>query len=511
MEETKEEVLKMRNSKTIFMFIVAMSLAVSVSIFVVSSALGQDKPKKGKSGGIIGALGDILEDLEDKDTGKGAEGKEGLEKEEKKEEEKKEEVPEEEFDMPDEPKWEPNFIKIKEEEKEQLDSTTDDEGNTITVYKTRDGVWIKETRDKDGKLIRVEKKKELPNGRKKVEIVDYSTGKRTQEVYDRNGNLVSSLTVDEKKGKRTRSLYVGGIITSSVSIDSQRNITRTTYDGKGRFQKSETKDKNGIDTVKHVDYEKGVTTVTATAPDGSKTQETRDNKTGETLSEVGISADGKLFTYKTGSDADKAFEEAEPISTTKYSSTQDWVKGEERGTSEFRHKDQAEMDRQLEAQMKGGKAVTGEDIIVSSDFKERSKFSRQESQEGKSETDIEHLAMNSEVRAVNPDGRYGVKSVGEPVSAEGYGNTPSEALSNALNSAASTVTTKIKSEFLDQTRQTQKTDGGAETQEDEEDITSTVDASSFAVFKGYEVEAVKADGGGYVVRVRATPGVTVRK
>jgi len=40
----------MRNSKTIFMFIVAMPLAVSVSIFVVSSALAQDKPKRAKRG-----------------------------------------------------------------------------------------------------------------------------------------------------------------------------------------------------------------------------------------------------------------------------------------------------------------------------------------------------------------------------------------------------------------------------------------------------------------------------
>lgn len=311
----------------------------------------------------------------------------------------------------------------------------------------------------------------------------------------------------------------------SKTTDSSGNVTRTTYDEKGRIQHSEAKDKSGkvkettdredvggSDTVKHVDHERGVTTVTTTAPDGSKIEETRDNKTGETLSEVGISANGKPFIYKTGPDADKAFEEAEPISKVKRSSTHDWVKGEESEANEFRiHKDEAELDRQLKEQMTGGEAVTGGNIIVSSNFKERTKSSQREGQEGELETSIEQVAMSSEVRGVKPDGGYGVKPAGEPVPGKGYGKTPSEALFDALDSAASTVTTKIRSEFLDRMRQMQKTDGGVVTQQSDEDITSTLDASSFAVFKGYEVESVGMEDGHYVVKVKAQPGVTERK
>lgn len=386
-------------------------------------------------GGIIGKLKGVLKKVEgkDKEGEKSSPGEDGsaTKKEDKDKKIADKRGDEDGLDLPDGLNRKPDFI-LPEEEKEQLGLTTDEEGNTTTVYKTKDGAWIKETKDKNGKVKQTIERKEI----------------------------------------------------------------------------------DGIDTVKHVDHEKGVTTVTQTQPDGSKIQETRDNKTGETLSEVGISANGKLFTYKTGSDADKAFEEGEHISTTKYSSAKDWVKGEESGASEFRYKGQAELDeldRQLKTQMAGGSAVTGDDIIVSSNFKERSRSSRQESQNGESATSIEHLAMSSEVRAVNPDGQYGVKSAGEPVSAEGVGKTPSEALSNALNSAASTVATKIKSEFIDQMRSTRKTDGGAETLKAEDDISSTIDSSSFVVFDGYEVESVRTDEGCFVVKVKATPGVTVRK
>jgi len=56
------------------------------------------------------------------------------------------------------------------------------------------------------------------------------------------------------------------------------------------------------------------------------------------------------------------------------------------------------------------------------------------------------------------------------------------------------------------------------TQQSDEDITSTLDASSFAVFDGYEVESVSVRtyeddrfDDHFVVKVRATSGVTVRK
>lgn len=489
----------MRNSKIIFMVIVVMLLAVSV--------LAQEGPKKARRGGIIGALESVLKDMEKERQDTPGED-EALAK------------------IPDELKEKTDFIK-EEGEREESASTTDAEGNTTTVYRTKNGVWVTKVTDKNGNLIREERKIQTPDGGKKVETIDHKTGKRIQEIYDRNGNLVSSLTIDEKKKTRRRAMYKDGIIIGAKTIDGDGNITRATYKD-AKVEYSDTKDiegkttrtidhevKNGFDVVRVIDHKKGTTTKSIIAPDGSSIFRTEDNETGETLSEVGISADGKLFTYQTGSDADKAFKEAERISMTEYSSDKDFIGGEESDASQFRYKNQAELDRQnrlLEEQMRGGKAVSGGDIIVSSQFKEVTKSSRREGQEGESESDIEHITSSSEVRAVNPDGQYSVKSAGEPVSDEGYGKTPSEALSNALNSAAGTVITKIKSEFLGRMHSTQKTDGGKVTQwSSDEDRTSTLDASSFAVFKGYEVESVGVEDGQYVVKVKAQPGVTERK
>ena len=496
----------MRNSKMIFMFMVAMLLGVSASMFITSSLLAEEDTKKAGRGGIIGALEGIRKGMEEKDS--------AVMKDEAQPKPEIKKVEDE---------WHPDFIVEEGERGREVISTTDEQGNTTTVYRTKNGVWVKEVTDKNGNVILVERKVETPDGGKKVETIDHKAGTKTQATYDAEGRMTSSYT-ENINGTKTVAKYKGGVIMLSRTTDSLGNLTRTTYDHQGRVEHSQTKDKSGkvkettdrediegTDTVKHVDNERGITTVTATAPDGSKIEETRDNKTGETLSEVGISADGNHFIYKTGSDADKAFEEGEHISTTKYSSTKDWV-GDQESETEFRiHKDEAELDRQLKAQMAGEKAVSGDDIIVSSNFTERTRVSRQENQDGERATEIEHIATSSEVRAVNPDGQYIVKSAGKQVSAEGYGKTPSEALSNALDSAAGTVITHIKSEFLERTRHTQKTDGRVETYKSDEDITSTLDASSFAVFDGYEVESVKTDEGHFVVKVRATPGVTVRK
>ena len=51
-----------------------------------------------------------------------------------------------------------------------------------------------------------------------------------------------------------------------------------------------------------------------------------------------------------------------------------------------------------------------------------------------------------------------------------------------------------------------------ETYKSDEDRLSTLDASSFAVFDKYEVESVTQDkDGNFIVRVKATPGIAVRK
>lgn len=400
----------MRNYKTIFMFIVAMSFAVSALIFVVSSVLA----------------------MEEKESERVRAERSRLKKEweAKKKELRKPQLPDK---MPDEILDElmenPDFI-VEEGDREQLGSTTDEEGNTVTVYKTKDGVWVKETRDKDGKV---------------------------KETTDRE-------------------------------------------------------DVGGTDTVKHVDHERGVTTVTTTAPDGSKTEETRDNKTGETLTEIGISANGKQSIYQTGPDAKKAFEAGERIAKAEYLSLTDFVQGGGAFANNFYHKNQAEIDRQLIDQMKGGKAVTGGNTIVSGNFNERSKSLLHESQNGKSATDTQYLAMRSEAKAVNPAGQYGVKAVGEPVSAKGVGKSPSEALSSFRDSAAYTVVTKIKSEFIDHVRSTQKTTGGKTEENVKQSISENLDASSFVVFDSYEVKSVRKDEeGNYVVEGTATPGITVRK
>jgi len=486
----------MRNSKMIFMFIVAILLAVSVSMFITSSLLAEEDTKKAGRGGIIGALEGIRKGMEEKDS--------AVMKDEAQPKPEIKKVEDE---------WHPDFIVEEGERGREVISTTDEQGNTTTVYKTKNGVWVKEVTDKNGNVILVERKTETPDGGKKVETIDHKAGTKTQATYDAEGRMTSSYT-ENINGTKTVAKYKGGVIALSRTTDSLGNATRTTYDHQGRVEHSQTKDKAGKvkeTTDREVDNERGITTVTATAPDGSKIEETRDNKTGETLSEIGISADGNPFIYKTGSDADKAFEQGEHISTTIYESTQDFVGGEERGSSQFRHKDPARLNRQLQEQMAGGEAVSGDDIIVSSNFKESSKSSRQQGQKGESETGIEHTYSTSEIRAVSPDGQYSVKSVGNSVSGEGYGKTPSEALSNALDEAASVVITHIKSEFLDRTRSTQKTDGNVETHKFDEDITSTLDASSFAVFDKYEVESVRTDEGDFVVRVKAFPGITVRK
>lgn len=512
----------MKSVRWFLLIVVCFSLAGGFLIKQEKDAYAQ--------GGIIGKLKGVLEKVEgkDKEGEKTSPGEDGsaTKKEDRDKKTADKGGNEDELDMPDELEWKPDFIVEDGEKDREVISTTDEQGNTTTVYKTKNDVWVKKVTDKNGNVILDERKVETPDGGKKVETIDHKAGTKTQATYDAKGRMTSSYT-ENINGTKTAAKYKGGVIMVSKTTDSSGNVTGTTYDNQGRVEHSETKDKagkvkettdrkdeKGTDIVKHVDHEKGVTTVTATAPDGSKIQETRDNKTGETLSEVGISADGKLFTYKTGSDADKAFEKAERISMTKISSTQDWVKDKESEANESRiHKDETELDRQLEAQMAGGKAVrvSGDDIIVSSNYKDITKSSRRENQEGELETSTQQIAMSYEVRGVKPDGDYGVKPAGAPVFAEQYGKTPSEALFNALESAAATVITNIKSEFLDRMRHMQKTDGGVETRKDEEDITSTLDASSFAVFDKYEVESVKTDGGNYVVKVRATPGVTVRK
>src|SRR3989338_3504806 len=116
----------MRNSKIIFMFIVAMLLGVSVSMFSTSSLLAEEGAKKAGRGGIIGALEVIRKGMEEKDS--------AVMKDEAQPKPEIKKVEDE---------WNPDFIVEDGERGREVISTTDEQGNTTTVYRTKNGVWVK--------------------------------------------------------------------------------------------------------------------------------------------------------------------------------------------------------------------------------------------------------------------------------------------------------------------------------------------------------------------------------
>lgn len=322
-------------------------------------------------------------------------------------------------------------------QKTTLGSTTDENGNTTTVSKTDNGVWITETTDQDGNPVSTQQKIDLPGGGHRAETVNHQTGSVTRTVVNGDGSA------------------------TSVETNTRSNTTTTTQ----------------------------------TNADRSIFRETKDSTTGETLNEAGLTPDGRPLIYQTGKYADEAFKAGETVAGSRAVSSRDWKQDAE---SYMRiRRQQEELDRQLISQMQGGEQVKGNDVIVSSQFSSRS------SSRGDQDS-VEQTQSDYEIKQVDPNGAYEVSPFGNPVDAEQWGDTPSEALANAIEAVSYQMRQHVQSEFIDHTR---STDSSVE-----ENVQENLESSSFAVLKDYAVESVgRTADGQYVVKIKARAGVTQKR
>ena len=432
-------------------------------------------------------------------------------------------------------------------------TTTDDDGNTVTTTLTDNGVWVTTVTDPDGNVLSTTTKVTLDDGFGNQVPVRTQTvlpgGATTRTVYDRNGQPAHRRTIpaDAGPGAKTDVVFEDGVATAAKSTDGDGNATvarledgepvaavttggdgnttvsrfvdgattfEQTTDAQDRAVETYQQNDDGVVTVARTDHDKGTTTVDAVAANGTRWIETRDNRTGETVHEVGVSADGKLIRYQLGKDADLAHALGEPVATVRYESTQDFMDAAgDQEIAEFEHAGGAEFEQQLAAQQAGGDKVVGHNLTMSSEFRERSVATRVEGPGGDRETDVEKIRMRYEVRQVPGDGPIGVVSAGaDPVSVDGYGQTRAEAWASALEEAGATMITNIRSETRDYIASNQTTRGGVVTDWGEVEVFEHVlDADSFVAIEDCVVDEVVAEDGGYRVRITARPGVTVRR
>jgi hypothetical protein len=394
-------------------------------------------------------------------------------------------------------------------------SSTDEHGNTITASRTENGVWITEVTGPDGTPLSTTKRQERPDGEERTETVDHRTGAVSRvETGVESGQRIKKASFERAPdGTKTLTAYENGKQSGSRTTHPNGDVTKTVFDSEGKPQYGKTTDSQGHElatfarkdfddgdsATRETDTRRNTTTFTSRYADGGMSQEIEDSKTGEVLSGVRVGPDGSLAGYEPGKYADDAFKKAGVVATNRTTSSRDWKQDTE--SSMQIRRPQEELDRQLLSQMKGGQPVTGSDLITSSRSTDQMRsFERKGSNQPEDWEDTERQQGDSEIRQLDPAGEYQVQPVGNPVGAEGEGETPSEAWANALHEAGNSVNVHIESEMIDQTRG------------DEEHVRSDATHTSVAVFKDVLVEHVgRTEDGGYAVKITARPGLTTKR
>ena len=301
-------------------------------------------------------------------------------------------------------------------------------------------------------------------------------GTKISEEYDEATGETTITTQYPDGTSKTEVLNDDGILVSTAVRDVENNVVES-------YAHTE---EGGIEYIT-TDPETGISTEDVTYPDGNREwgQKGQDESV---LNKAVQTKDGRLIEYNPGI-SDDVFEGADPVSSWHGRSTKT---GEAETTS-------------TGYTQEGEVGTAGSGVLVRTKFSVRNGEAMTTSG-GTGST--EYVASESEVRALGRESDYRVKPIGKPVNGTGTGNSPEEALHNALSGAASTVQTKIYGNALDNQRETR----GTGDSEGAESFETKMDTSSSVAFSDYKVVSTTQDeDGNFHVTVQATPGLVQRK